>query len=391
MSTDLALQSMMAQLPAFASSDIDSGLASLASSAPPRLSTKGGRISAIVDGAVVAGPFIEMDIIIVGVFPEGRATSRVYYAGKYTEGSNDSPTCASARGDVPDAGVEVPQAATCATCPQNVKGSADNGGTACGYTKRLAVMLPTIPEMVFELRVSARGLFEKDAALVDGRSWTGLNSYAATLYALARANPAIKMDMTKVITTISCPLGQTEGLRFSTKGWASAADYNAAVAAITSGLRDDVLHNRVDNIAVAALPPAAPAPSQQAAPDLVAQQAAAQQQAMAAQQAAAQQAAAQQAAAQQAAAQQALMEQQALAAQQAAAQQAAAQQAAAQQAAAQQAAAQQAAAGVEILDAVTTTTTTTTTAPAAPAAQVAQPAVNGLDRLATLRNQMRQT
>ena len=359
MSTDLALQSMMAQLPAFASSDIDSGLASLASSAPPRLSTKGGRISAIVDGAVVAGPFIEMDIIIVGVFPEGRATSRVYYAGKYTEGSNDSPTCASARGDVPDAGVEVPQAATCATCPQNVKGSADNGGTACGYTKRLAVMLPTIPEMVFELRVSARGLFEKDAALVDGRSWTGLNSYAATLYALARANPAIKMDMTKVITTISCPLGQTEGLRFSTKGWASAADYNAAVAAITSGLRDDVLHNRVDNIAVAA-----PAPSQQAAPDLVAQQAAAQQQALAAQQAAAQQAAAQQA----------LMEQQALAQQQALA--------------AQQAAAQQAAAGVEILDAVVTTAPA---APAAPAAQVAQPAVNGLDRLATLRNQMRQT
>ena len=357
MSTDLALQSMMAQLPAFASSDIDSGLASLASSAPPRLSTKGGRISAIVDGAVVAGPFIEMDIIIVGVFPEGRATSRVYYAGKYTEGSNDSPTCASARGDVPDAGVEAPQAATCATCPQNVKGSADNGGTACGYTKRLAVMLPTIPDMVFELRVSARGLFEKDAALVDGRSWTGLNSYAATLYALARANPAIKMDMTKVITTISCPLGQTEGLRFSTKGWASAADYNAAVAAITCGLRDDVLHNRVDNIAVAALPPAAPAPSQQAAPDLVAQQAAAQQ-------AAAQQAAAQQAAAQQAAAQQALMEQQA------------------------QAAAQQAAAGVEILDAVVTTAPA---APAAPAAQVAQPAVNGLDRLATLRNQMRQT
>ena len=374
MSTDLALQSMMAQLPAFASSDIDSGLASLASSAPPRLSTKGGRISAIVDGAVVAGPFIEMDIIIVGVFPEGRATSRVYYAGKYTEGSNDSPTCASARGDVPDAGVEVPQAATCATCPQNVKGSANNGGTACGYTKRLAVMLPTIPEMVFELRVSARGLFEKDAALIDGRSWTGLNSYAATLYALARANPAIKMDMTKVITTISCPLGQTEGLRFSTKGWASAADYNAAVAAITSGLRDDVLHNRVDNIAVAELPPAAPAPSQQAAPDLVAQQAAAQQQALAAQQAAAQQAAAQQAAAQQAAAQQALMEQQALAQQQALA--------------AQQAAAQQAAAGVEILDAVVTTAPA---APAAPAAQVAQPAVNGLDRLATLRNQMRQT
>ena len=362
MSTDLALQSMMAQLPAFASSDIDSGLASLASSAPPRLSTKGGRISAIVDGAVVAGPFIEMDIIIVGVFPEGRATSRVYYAGKYTEGSNDSPTCASARGDVPDAGVEVPQAATCATCAQNVKGSATNGGTACGYTKRLAVMLPTIPDMVFELRVSARGLFEKDAALVDGRSWTGLNSYAATLYALARANPAIKMDMTKVITTISCPLGQTEGLRFSTKGWASAADYNAAVAAITSGLRDDVLHNRVDNIAVAALPPEAPAPSQQAAPDLVAQQAAAQQ-------AAAQQAAAQQAAAQQAAAQQALMEQQALAQQQALA-------------------AQQAAAGVEILDAVVTTAPA---APAAPAAQVAQPAVNGLDRLATLRNQMRQT
>ena len=86
MSTELLLQSMSANLPVFAAEELDTGLMALASAAPPRITTKGGRISAIIDGAVAAGPVNELDVIVIGVFPEARLTSRVFYAGQYKEG-----------------------------------------------------------------------------------------------------------------------------------------------------------------------------------------------------------------------------------------------------------------------------------------------------------------
>ena len=247
MSTELLLQSMSANLPVFAAEELDTGLMALASAAPPRITTKGGRISAIIDGAVAAGPVNELDVIVIGVFPEARLTSRVFYAGQYKEGENKSPTCFSDKGDVPSQHAEQPQAASCATCPQNIKGSSSTGGTACGYYKRLAVMLPGIPDMVFELRVSVKGIVAKPA-VVDQRSWMGLNSYSSLLAAYAQKNPHVKMDMAKVITTISCPMGQTEGVRFTWKNWAAEVDYRAAVEAVQSGARDKVLQNRVDII-----------------------------------------------------------------------------------------------------------------------------------------------
>ena len=247
MSTELLLQSMSANLPVFAGEELDTGLMALASAAPPRITTKGGRISAIIDGAVAAGPVNELDVIVIGVFPEARLTSRVFYAGQYKEGENKSPTCFSDKGDVPSQHAEQPQAASCATCPQNIKGSSSTGGTACGYYKRLAVMLPGIPDMVFELRVSVKGIVAKPV-VVDQRSWMGLNSYSSLLAAYAQKNPHVKMDMAKVITTISCPMGQTEGVRFTWKNWAAEVDYRAAVEAVQSGARDKVLQNRVDII-----------------------------------------------------------------------------------------------------------------------------------------------
>ena len=247
MSTELLLQSMSANLPVFAGEELDTGLMALASAAPPRITTKGGRISAIIDGAVAAGPVTELDVIVIGVFPEARLTSRVFYAGQYKEGENKAPTCFSDKGDVPSQHAEQPQAASCATCPQNIKGSSSTGGTACGYYKRLAVMLPGIPDMVFELRVSVKGIVAKPV-VVDQRSWMGLNSYSSLLAAYAQKNPHVKMDMAKVITTISCPMGQTEGVRFTWKNWAAEVDYRAAVEAVQSGARDKVLQNRVDII-----------------------------------------------------------------------------------------------------------------------------------------------
>lgn len=277
MSTELLLQSMSANLPVFAGEELDTGLMALASAAPPRITTKGGRISAIIDGAVAAGPVNELDVIVIGVFPEARLTSRVFYAGQYKEGENKAPTCFSDKGDVPSQHAEQPQAASCATCPQNIKGSSSTGGTACGYYKRLAVMLPGIPDMVFELRVSVKGIVAKPV-VVDQRSWMGLNSYSSLLAAYAQKNPHVKMDMAKVITTISCPMGQTEGVRFTWKNWAAEVDYRAAVEAVQSGARDKVLQNRVDIIddpvveqPAYTAPPAPPAQPAYTAPPVVEQ------------------------------------------------------------------------------------------------------------------------
>ena len=244
--SDNALMLMQQHLPSFATQDIvHTGLEELATSSAPRISTEGGLMSVIVDGSVAAGPMHNLDVIVVGVFPEARNVSRIFYAGKYVKGSKEAPICFSDKGDVPSPHSTTAQAATCAQCPKNVKGSSDSGGTACGFYKRLAVIVPGVPDSVFELRVSARGIFSKTES-INGTTWAGLTAYASLLAEVGKKAPNVRMDMSKVITTISCPKGQTEGLRFAVKSWATEADYAEVVKAVNSGERDKVLNSRLD-------------------------------------------------------------------------------------------------------------------------------------------------
>ena len=244
--SDNALMLMQQNLPSFATQDVvHTGLDELATTSAPRISTEGGLMSVIVDGSVAAGPMHELDVIVIGVSPEARNVSRIFYAGKYVKGSKEAPTCFSDKGDVPSPHSTAAQAASCAQCPKNVKGSGDAGGTACGFYKRLAVIVPGVPDSVFELRVSARGIFSK-TEVISGTTWAGLTAYASLLAEVGKKAPNVRMDMSKVITTISCPKGQTEGLRFAVKSWATEADYAEVVKAINSGERDRVLTSRLD-------------------------------------------------------------------------------------------------------------------------------------------------
>jgi hypothetical protein len=69
--------------------------------------------------------------------------SKVYYEGKYEEGSDGKPTCFSNDGQRPDPEAAKPQCDTCALCPQNQWGSriTDAGKKArnCSDSRRLAV------------------------------------------------------------------------------------------------------------------------------------------------------------------------------------------------------------------------------------------------------------
>lgn len=124
-----------------------------------RISIRGGVFRMVVDGKEVAqNEDRAMNIVIVAANP---AVSRTYYAGDYEEGKPISPDCWSNDGVSPDAKVKDPQASKCATCPQNIAGSAkQGGGRACRYSQRLAVTLENdIQGDVYQLTLPAQSIF----------------------------------------------------------------------------------------------------------------------------------------------------------------------------------------------------------------------------------------
>lgn len=124
-----------------------------------RISIKGGVFRMVVDGKEVAqNEDRAMNIIVVAANPH---VSRSYYADTYVEGQVLAPTCWSNDGVSPDTKVSEPQAGKCASCPQNIAGSATQGtGRACRYSQRLAVMLEKdLQGDVYQLTLPAQSIF----------------------------------------------------------------------------------------------------------------------------------------------------------------------------------------------------------------------------------------
>lgn len=109
-----------------------------------RISIKGGVFRKYAGGKEIGA--IEdrfMNVIFVKM---AHTASRMYYDKPYKEGEKLSPACWSSDSNVPDSDVKSPPSATCATCPNSVKGSGDNGtGTKCRLSWRTAVVLPQDP------------------------------------------------------------------------------------------------------------------------------------------------------------------------------------------------------------------------------------------------------
>jgi len=82
-----------------------------------------------------------LEVVIVKANPN---LSKVYYAGGYTEGSDEKPVCYSHDGVRPASDAQAPQCGTCAACPHNAWGSriSENGakGKACSDSRRVAVV-----------------------------------------------------------------------------------------------------------------------------------------------------------------------------------------------------------------------------------------------------------
>ena len=115
----------------------------------------------IVNGENIGEPIRDsFEAIIVGMLP---GVSRIYYKEKYDpEGEPTLPNCWSNNNDVPEPQSADKQHTNCADCPQNVKGSGDNGGRACRYQRRIAVLLAGDSSGdVYQFSIPAKSLFGK--------------------------------------------------------------------------------------------------------------------------------------------------------------------------------------------------------------------------------------
>jgi hypothetical protein len=133
----------------------------LSGSGGKRISIRGGVFRLISDGKEIAtNEDRAMNVVIVNAAPK---TSRMYYDQAFDPSvPNITPVCWSADGDRPDKSIGAPQSSSCATCPQNVKGSGQGESRACRFSRRVALVLENDLEGdLFQLTLPATSIFGK--------------------------------------------------------------------------------------------------------------------------------------------------------------------------------------------------------------------------------------
>lgn len=168
------------------------------------------------------GEIEPLGIVSLVVLDQNKNRSRSFYPGSYEDGKNTPPTCYSADGVTPDASVKEPQAATCASCPNSVKGSkiTENGKqtTACSPFKRIAVVPSTriAGHAAMLLRIAQTSVWDKDNGENEAKGWYAWDQYTDMLRARgAKHTAAVE---TRVKFDIRTPYPK---LLFSASRWLS--------------------------------------------------------------------------------------------------------------------------------------------------------------------------
>ena len=208
-------------VPAFAKkgelSALAKSLAGGAGGGGKRISIKGGVFRLLVDGKQVAAIDERfLDVVIVNAAPK---IGRTFYMKAYDGDAPSAPDCWSADGEKPDASAANPQSKTCATCPQNVKGSGNGESRACRFSQRLAVVLANdIDGDVMQLQLPATSIFGREEG--DQRP---LQAYARFLAAQG-VSPETLVTRMKFDTGSEAPK-----LVFKPMRWLTEEEYASAV------------------------------------------------------------------------------------------------------------------------------------------------------------------
>lgn len=225
-----------------------------------RISIEGGVWRMMVNGKEVAqNEDRAMNVVIVAAAPK---VSRIFYAGTYKKGVVSAPDCWSADGESPDAKAANPQAKSCATCPQNVKGSGQGDTRACRFQQRLAVVLENdIPGDVYQLALPSTSIF---GAGENGK-WP-LQTYAKMIASKGVPITSVVTEM-RFDTASSTPKLTFKPVRFlETDDFNSALEQGKSPAAISAITMTVAQTDGVKNVDSSEEFEQAPAPKAKAAP-----------------------------------------------------------------------------------------------------------------------------
>ena len=122
-----------------------------------RLSIRGGQFTLMNDGEHEVLPHDSVDVIIVNAAP----VSRSYFGNQFDPNKSTAPVCWSDDTQRPSRNVSQDnvQSGRCMDCTQNVRGSGENGGRACRFQQRLAVVFEGNLDEVYQLQIPASTIF----------------------------------------------------------------------------------------------------------------------------------------------------------------------------------------------------------------------------------------
>jgi hypothetical protein len=160
--SNIALFNSGAALPSYLKTvELDETTKNLAGNAGgggKRISIRGSVFRMLVNGEeLMINEDRAMNVIVVA----SSVVGRTFYEGAYDEAAAAKPpACWSADGAKPNDDVKEPQATTCMSCPQNIKGSGQGESRACRYSQRLAVVLEgDMSGDVYQLSLPATSIF----------------------------------------------------------------------------------------------------------------------------------------------------------------------------------------------------------------------------------------
>lgn len=218
----------------------------------------------------------QMEVSLVG---SAANDHRIFYKESYDpKAEGVKPTCWSSDGVSPDADVEQKQAAKCAECPMNEKGSGGMGGRACSRKRRVVLILEEDSEKkLFSTDLSGSSIYADRENKLGLFNWKDtvkqINTMVRAHQGLIPANFLLQMSFTNDTVPI---------VQFSFKDQvnggdsirpASQATVNAAVEAWSSGEVQRLLELQVSSNDDAepvqqALQPEPEQPAQQLQPQL---------------------------------------------------------------------------------------------------------------------------
>lgn len=141
-------------------SDLAKSLATASTSRRIQTNTN-GTFKRVINGEQIGNAIRgEINVIIVGALPK---VSRIFYKEKFDPNKEATlPNCWSNLGDKPEESAKDRQHSNCADCPQNVKGSGENGGRACRYERRVSVLVEGDSSGdVYQFKIPSKSLFGK--------------------------------------------------------------------------------------------------------------------------------------------------------------------------------------------------------------------------------------